>query len=111
MGGVKKLISKVDRHVSKVTRVVDPAGAYLKDKVDTQAQKSIAKLLGMDGTIGMDGAIGLGGARAVSDESLTSVKARREKRASQRRQGVGAGSTLLVTEDDARLQGATLLGE
>lgn len=113
MGSVKKIIDKANSNVNKVMRVVDPIGAYLKEKTETASQKEAQKLLG--GLFGgpKAGDVGKGvatGGNAVSEESLTPVKARREQRL-QRRQGGGTGSTLLMTEDDTRLQGSTLLGE
>lgn len=115
MSAVKKIVNKANQNVNKVMRVVDPIGAYLKEKTETASQKEAQKLLG--GLFGGgskprdSGGQGVAtGGNAVSEESLTSVKARREQRL-QRRQGNGTGSTLLMTEDDTRLQGSTLLGE
>lgn len=122
-GGIGKIFSSshnnifkpVNDAVNDVMKVVDPIGGYLKEKTETAADKEAMKLLGglTGGATNPEGT-GRGVAierKAVSNESINSVKARKERAASQKRQGAGTGSTLLMTEDQTRLQGSTLLGE
>lgn len=122
-GGIGKIFSSAHNNIFKpvndavndVMKVVDPIGGYLKEKTETSADKEAMKLLGglAGGATNPEGT-GRGVAierKAVSNESINSVKARKERAASQKRQGAGTGSTLLMTEDQTRLQGSTLLGE
>jgi len=127
-GGIGKIFSSahnnifkpVNEAVNDVMKVVDPIGGYLKEKTETAADKEAMKLIsGLTGGApsldapnpsGTGSGVATGG-KAVSNESINSVKARKERAASQKRQGAGTGSTLLMTEDQTRLQGSTLLGE
>lgn len=108
---ITKAIQKVEKAVlgNNLTRWLDP-GAYYTYQ---DASKRVPTLLTSIGLMPKEQKFGdLGGTQeATSPEAtLEAEKAKKLKNQAGRRQGAGVGATLLVNDDESRLEKSTLLG-
>lgn len=112
MGFFKKItqaIQKVEKAVlgNNLTRWLDPGAYYTYQDASKRVPTLLTGLMG-----GESKSADLGGTpQATAPESaIEAEKAKKLKQQNGRRQGSGVGATLLVNDDESRLEKSTLLG-
>ena len=107
---ITKAIQKVEKAVlgNNVTRWLDP-GAYYTYQ---DASKRVPTILTSVGLMPKEFKSDLGGTQTAEspEAAVEAEKSKKLKNKSGRRQGAGVGATLLVNDDESRLEKSTLLG-
>lgn len=107
---ITKAIQKAEKAVlgNNLTRWLDP-GAYYTYQ---DASQRVPTLLTSVGLMPKEFKSDLGGTQTAESPEATveAEKAKKLKNQAGRRQGAGVGATLLVNDDESRLEKSTLLG-